>query len=141
MVAIWIFFAGLNRTLKAHKMDWDTLKDSSQLITKHMRQMSMQGHTDQLSMGWNEDKLVSHSTLALNHSEAAFNTAWTLRTKFVVWPASCEDRIYIAVAITIFGELPFLGSFDFVLRFLQSWKCAGSIPGLPSVLPSRRSVS
>ena len=141
MVAIWIVFAGLNRTLKADKMDWDTLKDSSQLITKHMCQMSMQGHADQFSMGWNEDKLVSYSTLPLNHSEAAFNTAWTLRKKFVVWPASCEDRIYNAVAIQIFGELPFLGSFGFVLRCLQCWKCPGSICVLASMLPSRRSVS
>ena len=64
-------------------MDWDTLEDSGELISKNMRQMSMQGHAGQFSMDWNGDKLASYSILALNRSGRAFNTAWTLRTKFL----------------------------------------------------------
>ena len=79
-------------------------------------------------MDSNGDKLASYSILALNHSAAAFNTAWTLSTKFIgnctdqddhcpletnitftpsvqiVWPGSCEDRIYKSVAMKRFGE-------------------------------------
>merc|ERR1719500_2671336 len=85
----------------------------------------MSGHAGQFSMDSNGDKLASYSILALNHSAAAFNTAWTLRTQFIgncseedhhcplettftpsvqiVWPGSCEDRIYKSVAIKRFG--------------------------------------
>ena len=122
-------------------MDWDTLQDSGELISMNMRQMSMQGHAGQFSMDRNGDKLASYSILALNHSAAAFNTSWTLRTKFIgnctdqdlqcaletnttfspgaqiVWPGSCEDQIYRAVAIKRFGEWPVLED-DFVLRCL-----------------------
>ena len=81
----------------------------------------MQGHAGQFSMDWNGDKLASYSILALNHSAAAFNTSWTLRTKFIgnctdqdqhcaletsfipgaqiVWPGTCDDRIYKTVAM------------------------------------------
>ena len=104
-------------------MDWE---DSGELISQNMRQMSMEGHAGQFSMDENGDKLASYSILALNHSAAAFNTSWTLRTKFIgnctdqdqhcpldvsftpgaqiVWPGTCEDRIYKAVAMKRFGE-------------------------------------
>ena len=142
-------------------MDWE---DSGELISQNMRQMSMEGHAGQFSMDENGDKLASYSILALNHSAAAFNTAWTLQTKFIgnctdqdqncaletntsfskgaqiVWPGTCEDRIYNAVAIQRFGELPFLGD-DFVLRCLQCFKCAESTPGLSSLRLQRSSLS
>merc|ERR1712223_1476061 len=79
-------------------------------------------------MDKNGDKLASYSILALNHSAAAaYNTSWTLRTKFlgncteqdlhcsletnttfipgapIIWPGTCEDKIYKAVAIKRFG--------------------------------------
>ena len=109
-------------------MDWDTLQDSGELISMNMRQMSMQGHAGQFSMDRNGDKLATYSILALNHSAGAFNTSWTLRTKFIgnctdqdlhcaletnttfspgtqiVWPGTCEDRIYKAVALKRFGR-------------------------------------
>ena len=93
----------------------------------------MQGHAGQFSMDSNGDKLASYSILALNHSAAAFNIAWTLRTQFIgncseedhhcplettftpsvqiVWPGSCWDRIYRAVAMKRFGECFLVGGF------------------------------
>ena len=111
-------------------MEWDTLDKSGEVISSNMRQMSMQGHAGQFSMDKNGDKLASYSILALNHSGRAFNTAWTLRTKFlgncteqdlhcsletnttfspgpglpIIWPGTCEDKIYKAVAVKRFGE-------------------------------------
>lgn len=115
-------------------------------------------------MDWNGDKLASYSILALNHSAAAFNTAWTLSTKFIgnctdqdqhcaletnssfspgaqiVWPGSCEDRIYKAVAQKRFGEWLFLAD-EFVLRCLQFWKCAESTARLSSVWLQGKALS
>ena len=93
----------------------------------------LQGHAGPFSMDSNGDKLASYSILALNHSAAAFNTAWTLRTQFIgncseedhhcplettftpsvqiVWPGSCWDRIYRAVAMKRFGECFLVGGF------------------------------
>ena len=109
-------------------MDWDTLDKSGEVISSNMRQMSMQGHAGQFSMDNNGDKLASYSILALNRSAGAFNTAWTLQTKFlgnctdqdlhcsleanttfnpgvqIIWPGTCDDKTYKAVAIKRFGE-------------------------------------
>ena len=109
-------------------MDWDTLDKSGEVISSNMRQMSMQGHAGPFSMDKNGDKLASYSILALNRSGRAFSTAWTLRTKFlgncteqdlhcsletnttfipgapIIWPGTCEDKIYKAVAVKRFGE-------------------------------------
>ena len=115
-------------------MEWDTLDKSGEVISSNMRQMSMQGHAGQFSMDKNGDKLASYSILALNRSGRAFNTAWTLRTKFlgncteqdlhcyletnttfspgpglpIIWPGTCEDKIYKAVSVKRFGEFFFV---------------------------------
>ena len=70
-------------------MDWDTLEDSGELISKNMRQMSMQGHASQFSMNWKGEKLSGYSILAFNHGDV-FNTTWMLHPKLIVWPGSCE---------------------------------------------------
>ena len=119
-------------------MEWDTLDKSGEVISSNMRQMSMQGHAGQFSMDKNGDKLASYSILALNRSGRAFNTAWTLRTKFlgncteqdlhcsletnttfspgpglpIIWPGTCEDKIYKAVAVKRFGEFFFCQNLD-----------------------------
>ena len=109
-------------------MDWETLDKSGEVISRNMRQMSMEGHAGPFSMDKNGDKLASYSILALNHSAAAYNTSWTLRTKFlgncteqdlhcsletnttfipgapIIWPGTCEDKVYKAVAIKRFGN-------------------------------------
>ena len=119
----------------------------------------MQGHAGQFSMDSNGDKLASYSILALNHSAAAFNTAWTLRTQFIgncsedhhcplettftpsvqiVWPGSCEDRIYKSVAVKRFGEwlsqdggfLALTGALYVTMR-----QCQSGIFGLPLMQP------